>query len=92
MKISRITVLLYTTLQINPSRPDVNGTNHIQCRDHIGSLYILMDMLLIFAYLYGVYIFRVKEPEHLSSFAETVRGRERGGGRERGERGGREEQ
>ncbi len=50
----------------------MNNTINIQCHKHIASSYIILDFLLIAAYLYGVYIFRIKEPEHLSTFAETV--------------------
>jgi hypothetical protein len=34
--------------------------------------FVALDVVLISAYLYGMYIFRFKLPEHLSTFAETV--------------------
>ena len=56
-----------------PNPPEHGKNITIECHEHIASSYIILDILLIFAYLYGVYIFRIKEPEHLSTFAETVR-------------------
>jgi uncharacterized protein YqhQ len=45
---------------------------HISCSNHVMTWFVALDVVLISAYLYGMYIFRFKLPEHLSTFAETV--------------------
>ncbi|KAL5475399.1 hypothetical protein EMCRGX_G025208 [Ephydatia muelleri] len=49
-----------------------NPTNAITCTDKLLSAELLPDFLLLGAYLWGVYVFRCREPEHLSSMMETV--------------------
>ena len=51
----------------NPS-----GTLIIDCTDDLFSRLIFPDILLLAAYLWGLYIFRVGAPEHLITLVETV--------------------
>ena len=45
---------------------------HLSCEQHLASVFLLPDVLLFGAYMYGVYVFRYKHPEHLSTLMETV--------------------
>ena len=65
--------ILLLPYQIDPN-PPVNGTYKISCRDHIASYYIFLDVLLIAAFVYGLYIFkRTEVPQaDLSAFSEDV--------------------
>ena len=45
---------------------------YIQCADNVVVNQAIPGLLILSAYLYGVYIFRYGEPEHLASLMETV--------------------
>lgn len=44
----------------------------IQCSHHIASSFIVLDILLVMTYLYGLFIFRFKQPEDLSGLIQKV--------------------
>ena len=55
--------------------PTVHEVNHTMCPNgsaHLLTLYIMPDLFLLSAYLYGLFVIRVAMPEHLSTFVETV--------------------
>ena len=45
----------------------------INCERHIISSFILLDILLLASYLFGLYLFSRGETEYLSNLAEKVR-------------------
>ncbi|XP_065887685.1 uncharacterized protein [Dysidea avara] len=49
-----------------------NKVFHLTCEHHLFSVFLLPDVLLIGAYLYGIFVFRYKHPEHLSTLMETT--------------------
>ena len=61
-------------LQTHPREIDSNGSTIliIECRNHLVTKLIYPDLLLTAAYLWGLYIFRYGEPEHLVVIMETV--------------------
>lgn len=63
--IAQISTCFFRTVIKNP-------TTTITCTDKLISSELLPDLLLLGAYLWGVYVFRCREPEHLSSMMETV--------------------
>jgi hypothetical protein len=44
----------------------------VSCSDHLLTRSVVGDILLLLTYLFGVYIFRFGEPEHLSALMERV--------------------
>ena len=50
-----------------------DGLLIICCSDHVVTRTVVGDLLLLTAFLSGVYIFRYGEPEHLSALMQTVR-------------------
>ncbi len=44
----------------------------VSCTDHIVVDEVIPGLLILTAFLYGVYIFRYGEPEHLAALIETV--------------------
>ena len=63
---------IFIDLQITSNSPKVNGSIEITCSDHIVSALVVLDVLLVATYVYGLYIFRSKLREYLSTFIETV--------------------
>jgi hypothetical protein len=51
---------------------DERGILVVRCTEHILTRSVIADALLLAAYLFGVYFFRYKEPEHLSALMERV--------------------
>lgn len=49
-----------------------NTVFHLSCEEHVFTVFILPDILLVSAYIYGIYVFRYKHPEYLSTLMETV--------------------
>ena len=45
-----------------------NGLVIVQCKPRL----LIGDVLLLVVYLWGLYIFRFKSPEHLATLMETV--------------------
>ena len=80
-------------IRITPSISADNETSYeVSCERHILTTFLLPDLLLLSAFLYGLYIFRWAQTEQLSTLTEAVRegGREREGeGGEKREREGR---
>ena len=66
----------FIDLQITSNSPKVTHQNdsviEIKCSDHIVSALVILDVLLVATYVYGLYIFRSKLREYLSTFIETV--------------------
>ena len=68
----------FIDLQISSNSPKATHQNdsvsviELTCSDHIVSALIVLDMLLVATYIYGLYIFRSKLREYLSTFIETV--------------------
>ncbi|XP_019856109.1 PREDICTED: uncharacterized protein LOC100635115 isoform X2 [Amphimedon queenslandica] len=67
-------ILLCFSRDLIESNPPNSVTNitEITCSDHIFSSLVILDFLLVGTYLYGLYIFRFKLSEYLSTFIETV--------------------
>ena len=49
-----------------------NRTYKIQCELHILTTFVIPDILLLLSFAYGLYIFRWKQTEQLSTLTETV--------------------
>ena len=49
-----------------------NGLVIVRCKHHLVMRLLIGDVLLLVAYLWGLYIFRFKSPEHLATLMETV--------------------
>ena len=49
-----------------------NGLVVVRCKHHLVTRFLIGDILLLVAYLWGLYIFRSKSPEHLATLMETV--------------------
>ena len=49
-----------------------NGLVIVRCKRHLVTRLLIGDVLLLVAYLWGLYIFRFKSPEHLATLMETV--------------------
>ena len=49
-----------------------NGLVIVRCKRHLVTRLLIGDILLLVAYLSGLYIFRFKSPEHLATLMETV--------------------
>ena len=49
-----------------------NGLVIVQCKCHLVTRLLIGDVLLLVTYLWGLYIFRFKSPEHLATLMETV--------------------
>ena len=64
---------IFIDLQITSNSPKVNESIEITCSNHIVSALVVLDVLLVATYVYGLYIFRSKLREYLSTFIETVR-------------------
>ena len=45
---------------------------HVECERHILTTFIIPDILLISAFVYGLYIFRWVQTEQLSTLTEAV--------------------
>lgn len=58
-------------VQIN-STQKINGSFIIDCSDDLFTRLIFPDLLLLFAYVWGIYIFRFGAPEHVITLVETV--------------------
>lgn len=55
------------------SIPLIHGDDmYIKCSDHIASSFIMLDILLVMTYLYGLFIFRIRQHEDLSGLTEKV--------------------
>ena len=52
--------------------PDRSLNLLISCTEHIVTSDVIPNILILTAYLYGIYIFCYGEPEHLASLIETV--------------------
>ena len=44
----------------------------VRCKRHLVTRLLIGDVLLLVTYLWGLYIFRFKSPEHLATLMETV--------------------
>ena len=55
-----------------PSTMIVNTSYEIQCELHILTTFVIPDILLLLSFAYGLYIFRWKQTEQLSTLTETV--------------------
>ncbi len=73
------TIFLYTILKIawshfNHSSFDDSSQVIIECKDHVGSSFIITDIPIIFAYGLGVYLFSKEfhETEYLSNLTDKV--------------------
>ena len=49
-----------------------SGLVVVKCKHHLVTRFLIGDILLLVAYLWGLYIFRSKSPEHLATLMETV--------------------
>ena len=49
-----------------------NGLVIVRCKRHLVTRLLIGDVLLLVAYLWGLYIFRFKSPKHLATLMETV--------------------
>ena len=49
-----------------------NGLVIVQCKRHLVMRFLIGDVLLLVANLWGLYIFCFKSPEHLAILMETV--------------------
>ena len=50
----------------------VESRRAIMCQKHVISLHVVTDLLLIFSYLFGIYLFSKKETEYLSNLADKA--------------------
>ena len=61
---------------LSPSHPQAYNDGGdiivVRCDQHIVTRLIIGDLLLLAAYLWGLYVFRVGAPEHLAALMETV--------------------
>ena len=65
--------LLPHPLTLQPvSMVEDNGLVIVQCKRHLVTRLLIGDVLLLVAYLWGLYIFHIKSPEHLATLMETV--------------------
>ena len=55
-----------------PSTIIYNTSYEIQCELHILTTFVIPDILLLLSFAYGLYIFRWKQTEQLSTLTETV--------------------
>ena len=55
-----------------PSTMMNNTSYEIQCELHILTTLVIPDILLLLSFAYGLYIFRWKQTEQLSTLTETV--------------------
>ena len=55
-----------------PSQPNITVLYEIQCELHILTTFVIPDILLFLSFAYGLYIFRWKQTEQLSTLTETV--------------------
>lgn len=63
---------MYYVIQV-PIVHDRNASvMSIKCRGHITSSFVLLDLLLLLTYLYGMFIFRFQQPEDLSGLTQKV--------------------
>ena len=57
----------FTNVTLHP-----NHTYCINCERHLLTSYLIPDVLLLVAYVYSLYVFRMALPEHLTTLMETV--------------------
>ena len=55
-----------------PSTNNITVLYDIQCELHILTTFVIPDILLFLSFAYGLYIFRWKQTEQLSTLTETV--------------------
>ena len=60
--------------KFNTSYAPNESVRLINCERHIISSFILLDILLLASYIFGLYLFSRGETEYLSNLAEKVRG------------------
>ena len=58
--------------QVQYRGDETTGVLIVKCKRHIVTGTVIADVLLLTAYLFGVYLFRYGEPEHLSALMERV--------------------
>ena len=56
----------------NFSRNHTGEIREIMCKDHVISSFVFFDILLLFTYWFGLYLFSRGETEYLSNLAEKV--------------------
>ena len=59
-------------LVTEPSTSNVTAIYEIECQRHILTTFVIPDILLFLSFAYGLYIFRWKQTEQLSTLTETV--------------------
>ena len=69
--------LLSLSLPQSPIKPQHNSTSNesyydITCSKHMITSFIIPQILLLCAFVYGLYIFRRAQTEHLSTLTEAV--------------------
>ena len=63
---------MFTQLQVWPGPPNDTQTYIISCKKHFLTSYLIPDVLLMVAYVYSLFVFRMVLPEHLTTLMETV--------------------
>ena len=68
---------MYTHTQFSPGNitHEIVGNENvsvISCREHLISSFVLLDILLLASYLFGIYLFSRGETEYLSNLASKV--------------------
>ena len=59
--------------QVWPGPQNESQAHNVTCQKHLLTSYLIPDLLLMVAYVYGLYVFRMALPEHLTTLMETVR-------------------
>ena len=69
-------LLSITSFQSTPTEQVMNSSDYyiLRCDSHVVTLSIISYSMILIAYPLALYTFRVTDPEHLSSLAETVSG------------------
>ena len=68
-----LTISLPHPLTLQPvSMVEDNGLVIVRCKRHLITRLLIGDVLLLVAYLWGLYIFHFKSPEYLATLMETV--------------------
>ena len=65
-------LFLFSLLQPISEEPEDGRVLVVGCSEHVVTALVIPDLLLLAAYLFGVYLFRYGEPEHLQTLMETV--------------------